>query len=963
MTFTLLESRDLADIQSVGHLYQHDETGAQVLYFENQDSNKAFTISFNTPPYNDNGIAHILEHSVLNGSKKYPSKEPFVELIKGSLNTFVNAMTYPDKTVYPVASTNQQDFSNLMAVYLDAVFAPNLYHDPQILQQEGWHYHLEKPEDDLIYKGVVYNEMKGAMASAEGNLYFETVKTLYPGTFYAIESGGMPSAIPSLTQEEFVAFHQKYYHPSQSLTVLYGDLDLDQALSQLAEYFDGAGQVAEKVDLAIDVPYVSRAQVEKAYSITEGEDPTNKDFLALAWHAHVAEDLVESVALDVVMDVLFGNNQAPIKKALLDAKIAGDFSAHHDNFGYFAMNIITAKFTDGSKMDQFVQIITEKLGQIAEEGVDPDLITAALNQYAFRYKENSISESNPRGVIYALGALHTWQYGLNPLDAFNVTETLETLRQRFKTDYFQELVKTYFTQNDHWAKVTLKADPGLNDRQEKALHQELQAYKASLSDEQIKHLVESTNALIERQNTPDKPEDLAKIPSLTKADLNTDTEDLPLEVTSFGDYQGQYYFAPQFTAGIDYLEWLFSIDDVPLEDLQWLNLLSNLLGKLPTANYSSKDLMTACDLYTGGIGSSVRVIEKEQGMSLFFALKGKALEENADHLINLMAEIGLHTNLDQVEEITNVVQSLVAKFDQRLDYSAHAVAITRAISQLNPIGKISEVITGIDQYFFLKSVQADLEAGKGGEVVSRLQAVYRLLANKTRLSIFYIGDQANQASLGQATLQAFQTIQALPLGPTQNHQAGSRQKEAFVTSQDVNYVAQASHIDDFDFNGQYNVLANALRYDYLWNNIRVKGGAYGAMYGLRRNGDLFLASYRDPNIVKTLETYGGVGDYIHHLEASDEAILKYMIGTLSELNQPKSAADKGNTAFVLYQQGRTTQNIIQFKEEILATDLAQLKALEATIRKAVEDATVVVIGNKAQIDAVKDQFDQVIELY
>lgn len=961
MVFKRIETRELPDIQSTGHLYQHIETGAQVLYFENDDSNKSFTISFNTPPYNDNGIAHILEHSVLNGSKKYPSKEPFVELVKGSLNTFVNAMTYPDKTVYPVASTNQQDFHNLMSVYLDAVFAPKIYEDPQILQQEGWHYHLENIEDDLIYKGVVYNEMKGAMASADTNLYFETIKALYPGTFYANESGGLPSAIPSLTQEEFTDFHRKYYHPSQSLSLLYGDLNLDQAFNLLEEYFEGAGQAEDKVDLAIDVPYVSDAKVETTYSITEGEDPTEKDFLAIAWHAHVAEDVVESMALDVVMEVLFGNNQAPLKKALLDANFAGDISGYHDNSGYFGMNMITAKFTDAENIDQFRQIVDSTLLTLSKEGVDQDLITAALNQFAFRYKENTISESNPRGILYSLGALHTWQYGLDPFENFNITQTLGLLRERFAGNYFQELLSLYFVDNDHRVQVVLKADPGLNDRQEKELVDRLQEYKASLSQDELDAIVATTQALIARQNTPDRPEDLAKIPSLSKQDLTTDTEDLPLEVETLVNGNPLYY-APQFTAGIDYVEWLFNIEDVSSQDIQWFNLVSNLIGKLATKSYESQALMTATDLYTGGIGSSIRILETEKEMEIYFSLKGKALAENADQLVHLMTEIGLTSDFDNSEEIKNVIQSLLAKFEQRLDYSAHGIAITRANSQLTPIAKLNESLTGIDQYFFLKDRLADLKEGNSDKIISELKRVYSMLANPARLQMLYVGDRQQKAVIAEKVSQVFNGMVSSPLGPVYNHQAGDRKKEAFITSQDVNYVAQVGHLDQFEFAGHYNVLANAIRYDYLWNNIRVKGGAYGAMYGLRRNGDLFLVSYRDPNISKTLETYAGLGQYIENLAVSDGEMLKYMIGTLSDLNQPKSASDKGNEAFILYKRGKTREDIIAFKEEILNTDLKQLVSLKPTIEAALENSTIVVIGNKAQLDQVRDQFDQVIEL-
>lgn len=963
MTFKLIETRSLTDIQSTGKLYQHEETGAKVLRIENDDPNRAFTIGFKTPPYNDNGIAHILEHSVLNGSKKYPSKEPFVELIKGSLNTFVNAMTFSDKTIYPIASTNQQDFENLMSVYLDAVFQPKLYTDNQILQQEGWHYHLEKPEDDLLYKGVVYNEMKGATASAEQRLYFEIVKALYPNTLYAYESGGLPSAIPSLTQEEFIEFHQKYYHPSQSMTVLYGDLDDDKAFSMLEEYFEGAGRDAEQVDLGIDVPFVKNANIETTYSITDGEDPTDKDYLALAWHSNVAEDILEGFALDVVMDVLFGNNQAPVKKALLEAGIAGDISADRDQIGYFSMINIVAKYSSVDKLKEFENIVMNALQKVVDEGVEKELIEAALNQIAFRQKELVISESNPRGVLYAMKAFQTWLYDFNPMDNLEFDRYLSVLREKFENGYFEELVQIYLLENDHRATVSLKADPGLNDRQEQALHESLQAFKANLSEAEISELVATTQALIERQSTPDTAEDLAKIPALAKEDLTTETEEYPLEVATLSK-GNQFYHAPQFTAGIDYLDILFNIEDFTADDFIWLNLLSRLLGKLPTKHYSSKELLTKIDLYTGGVGGAVQVYEQESDNKAYFVVRGKALEEMDNHLIELMHELTLHTQFDDVEEIIKIVQRAISGFENKIDYQAHALASQRALSQVNATAKLVEIIGGIDQYRFLKDILKQLKSENAHQVVEKLVSLYRRIGNQTRLNVFYIGDEERKVHLANKIETTFADLPIESLGDKQTYQPGVQQKEAFVTAQDVNYVGLAAVLPEaFKLSGEYHVLGKALRYDYLWNNIRVKGGAYGAMYNLRRNGSLTLASYRDPNITQTLNVYHDIPRFIEQLEINEMDLLKYMIGTMSDLNQPMSAADKGNMAFVYYHIGVDQAERKQIKEEVLATTIAKLHRLRATYQTLLQNPAIAVIGNKAQIEAVKEQFDVIHELY
>ncbi|MBF6978900.1 insulinase family protein [Aerococcaceae bacterium zg-BR22] len=962
MVFKLIEEQSLEDIQSYGKLYEHEETGAQVLRLENDDPNKAFMIAFKTPPYNDNGIAHILEHSVLNGSKKYPSKEPFVELIKGSLNTFVNAMTFPDKTIYPVASTNQQDFENLMSVYLDAVFQPKLYEDGQVLQQEGWHYHLEKPEDELIYKGVVYNEMKGALASPEQQMFYEVMHYLYPDTLYSFESGGVPQAIPSLTQEAFVDFHKRYYHPSQSLTVLYGDLDDAAAFEALEEYFTGAGKGAEKVNLAIDVPYVADHHVERPYSIAEGDDATDKDFLALAWHTNVADDILEGFALGVMIDVLFGNNQAPVKKALLDAGFAGDIVAYHEPIGYFSMINIIAKYTQTEHLDLFKKIVEETLKQVVAEGVDQELVMASLNSFTFKQKEMVISESNPRGVLYAITALQTWLYDLNPFDSLAFTKYFDELRTRFESGYFEELVTNYLLENPHRVSIALKATPGLNDRLEAEQHAALQDYKASLSAEEVQSIVDTTQALIQRQTTPDSQEDLAKIPMLTREDLTADVEEYPLNVSQFLDDQ-TFYHAPQFTAGIDYLELLYRIDDFSSDELKWLSLLAQVINKLATKHYTSKELQTKIDLYTGGIGAAVQAFEKEEGISIYFTIRGKALEEMDEQLLDLMHEIAVNVQLDDVVEITNIVQRALSVFEQRMNYRADLLASQRALSQVSVASKLAELFSGLDQYYFLKEVLKQLKSDQAASVVEQLQALYQRLINKARLNAFYIGSQERKDKLVSMIEARFADLPVEAIGEKVVHQTGEKQKEAFIAAQDVNYVAAANTVPSFDFKGAYQVMTKILNFDYLWNNIRVQGGAYGAGHALRRNGNVTFASYRDPNLVNTLNVYQGVPQFIKNLEVNDEALLKYIIGTISDINQPLSAADKGHQAFVMHHVGLSTDNRRRFKEEVLETTVEALQQIASIYEQVLEQPAVAVIGNKAQIEAVKEQFDVIRELY
>ncbi|MBM6613780.1 insulinase family protein [Desemzia sp. RIT804] len=964
MAFKQVETQELPDIQSVGTLYEHVETGARVLYLANDDSNKAFTIGFKTPPYNDNGIAHIIEHSVLNGSKKYPSKEPFVELIKGSLNTFVNAMTFSDKTIYPVASTNQKDFMHLMSVYLDAVFKPHFYDNAQILAQEGWHYHLESAEDELIYKGVVYNEMKGATASPERQVQQHLTRQLYPNSIYRHESGGDPKAIPSLTQVEFTAFHQQYYHPSNSLTVLYGDLDETEVFAALEEYFSSIEKQTETVDLSFEAVIPAEGVFEDTYSITAGDDPEGKDYLALGWHVAEPKDVLDLYGLEVMEEILLGNNQAPLKRALLDADIGGDIVGGVADFGYPTAFMITAKYSDASKMDRFKQIVQETLESLAAEGIDSELIDAALNKITFRTKEAAISEDNPRGVIYAINAYRSWLYGKSPYVNLQFSDYLKKLGELAGKGYFEQLIKEKLLNNSLQTAVILKAEPGKNDQLEAETHKRLQAYKASLSKEEVAEVVRQTQSLIERQETPDKPEELAKIPTLTKEDLSTHVEEYPLTETTFNK-ETIFYHAEQFTSGIDYISLYVDLKDATAEEYLWLSFLSRLVGKLATKKYDVATLQRQMDLYTGGIYGNIAIYEDQSGnLSPYFVLRGKALDSSLEELVLLMQEIMCHTQYEDDSEILKITQQLISQFERRINSGSHVLAANRALSQMKASAKLNEMVSGMDQFQFLKDIRTDLQSDQAGSVKHHITRILKRLLNKNRLNILYVGEQERGELVKEKLQTAFSDLSSAELSETAVITPGTKQNEAFIAAQDVNYVATASNASDkFDYNGASKVLATTIRYSYLWNEIRVKGGAYGSLYNHQRNGQFALSSYRDPNIRKTLDAYKGLPDYVSQMELSESELLKYIIGTISPMEQPKSAFSKGLAAFNRLKTGVTREELIHLKEEILTVDSKTLSRLYKSLERVLEESTVVVIGNKAQIESEHDLFDKVYELY
>lgn len=963
MSFKSLETKELADIQSVGTLYEHEETGAKVLYLKNDDSNKSFTIGFKTPPYNDNGIAHILEHSVLNGSKKYPSKEPFVELIKGSLNTFVNAMTFSDKTIYPVASTNQKDFKHLMGVYLDAVFQPNLYTDEQILEQEGWHYHLENAEDDLIYKGVVYNEMKGATASPERQVYQNLISHLYPESIYSYESGGEPQAIPSLTQKEFVEFHQNYYHPSNSLTILYGDLDIDEAFSALESYFSGMGR-KDLVDLTMDATEPTQKSYEGTYSITEGDTPEGKDFLALGWHVASQDHPLDKYGLEVLQEILFGNNQSPLKKALLDAEIGGDIDGDVDDIGFPTAFTILAKYSDTAKMDQLKQVVEETLSSLVKDGIDQELIDGALNKITFQTKEAAISEDNPRGVIYAIRSLSTWLYEENPFVNLEFSTYLDQLKELATEGYFEKLISDKLLENTFRVEVALKAEPGKNDKLEAETLEKLQEYKAQLSEDEIDAIVTKTNALIKRQETPDRPEDLAKIPTLTREDLSTEVEDYPL-ISSTIFKQSKFYHAEQFTSGIDYISLYFDISDFKQEAYPLLGYLSKLLSRLGTDHFDVATLQRQSDLHTGGIYATIDIFENKNGeLKPHFVIRGKGLEDFSEKVIELMHEIMAHTKFTDSSEMLKITQSSISNFENAINYRAHVLAANRALSQVKPASKLNELAGGIDQFGRLKTIRDQLKSEETEELTEQLKSLLNRMLNKQRITVLYVGESERVEPIKAQLESAFAEVEDSKIGDAVQFVPGELVKEAYVTAQDVNYVGTAADASDkLPFNGTTSVLGTVFRFDYLWNGIRVKGGAYGSLYNHRRNGSFALGSYRDPNIGKTLEIYKKLSNFVDKLSLSETELVKYIIGTMSPLEQPNSAFSKGLIAFERFNRGIKQAEIQKLKQEILATTSEDLASLATEYSKVLEDSTVVVIGNKTQIEKEKDLFDKVIELY
>lgn len=962
MTFQLIQTQQLPDIDSTGYLYEHEKTKAQVLYIKNSDINKAFSITFATPPYNHNGIAHIIEHSVLCGSRKYPTKEPFVELLKGSLSTFLNAMTFSDKTMYPVSSLNHQDFSNLMDVYLDAVFFPALVDNPLILAQEGWHYHLENEEDELIYKGVVYNEMKGALSNPDAYLHQEIRKHLFKDTIYAHSSGGDPSAIPTLTQEEFVAFHQTYYHPSNSQTFLYGDLDIDKALAHLDTYFDQFSY--QSIDKQITTNQLSdfSQTIALSYPLDSSETFDNKTYLSLDAIVGESKDFKHGLQLSILMDILLGSDIAPLKKELLKAQISSDISgSYSSDGGAHAMIDIVLKGSSPEYFEMFRSIVLNTLQQIKEDGLSADLISASINKMKFSIAE-SAQGGQPKGIIAAINATKGWLYNGDVFSCFAFNQTLEELENN--PSIFTQLIDDVFFNNPYllWS----VASPSSQDEQANE-KQQLETIRQQLSKKELNGIIDTTHKLLERQQTPDSPENLATLPTLQLADIDPHIRALDITVTDNNLYQLLHHDV--FTGGIHYNNLYFNLEHIADSDLPYIKLWASLLTQLRTTNYSLEKLTTQIDQYTGNISFDVVIQPKNNqpdDFDILLVAKGKAFHENNDKMYSLMFEMLHNTQFNQPNRIKEHLQQVRSQFEDYFYVGAHFTAFYRLRSYYMTMAKYEELINGIDYYRFICTLLDTFEE-QSTDLITRLSNISDAVLNQQDALITSIGETEKcQVDLDILLSEYFVHIPNKPLKKASRQLVPIPLNEGFSMSQDVQYVAQGyllNYSENFEsYSGHWNVLQVLLNYTYLWNTVRIQGGAYGALTITNRLGDFSFVSYRDPNLMQTLSTYQETHTFIETLDISQEELDKMIIGTISQLDTPLSPSKQGHLAFYNYLNGITDAMRQKERSQVLNTTVADLHQLAPIIKNVFDQNALCVVGSADMLRQHKDVFNTIIQL-
>jgi len=963
--YELIQKEELQDIRSLGLLFRHKKTGARVAVISNDDNNKVFSIGFRTPPENSKGTPHIIEHSVLCGSRQFPSKDPFVELAKGSLNTFLNAITFPDKTIYPIASCNDKDFQNLMHVYLDAVFYPNIYKEEKIFMQEGWHYELENKDDPLAYNGVVYNEMKGAFSSPEQQLFRSILNSLFPDSAYGVESGGDPTDIPKLSYEEFLDFHRKYYHPTNSYIYLYGDMDVEEKLDWINDnYLDSFDE--EPVDSAIRLqePFTKIREIKQEYSLSEDEDTRDNTYLSYNLVLTSSLDVETTMAMEVLEHALISAPGAPLKQALLDAKIGKDILSSYDSELYQTVLSIIAKNSEEDKKDEFLQIIKETLRKVIDDGIDNKSIAAAINSLEFMFREADFG-SYPKGLMYGKQSYATWIYDDSKPFVNLSFDVFESLKEKIGTDYYPGLVKKYLLDNTHASVVILTPKPGLTNKIEEDIKEELAAHKASLSEEEINQIIEETKSLMKYQEEPSSKEDMEKIPMLSIDDIDKEAKSLYIEEKEIEGFPIIHHNV--FTNGIAYLRFLFSLENIPKSLTPYISLLSTVLGYIDTEHYTYSELSNEVNIHTGGINNDIVAFSKKGSATEYtpaFSVDVKVLYGNMDNAFDLLKEIISFTILNDEKRLLEIIKETKSRTQMYLTSAGHSAAVSRATSYFSEVGRYNEVTTGISYFRFIQGLESDFENVKT-ELIEKLEQLMIAIFRKENLIVSFTSDETGLETLKGRLVPFVEQLKQEPIEKITENFELHQLNEGFKTSGQIQYVARAGNYIDagYEYTGALEVLKVILSYGYLWNNVRVKGGAYGAMCGFSRlNGNSFFTSYRDPNLKETNEIYNGIYEYLRTFDADDRDMTKYVIGTISNIDRPLTPRAKGTNSLAAYMTGTTAEDLQKQRDDILEVSKDDIRSLSEMIRAILDTGNICVIGSENKIEENEDLFTEVKQL-
>ena len=956
--YTILETKELPEVHGTGYILTHNKTKARVMVIENHDPNKVFYVGFRTPATNSKGIQHIVEHTVLCGSKKFPAKDPFVELAKGSLNTFLNAMTYPDKTVYPIASCNEKDFRNLMDVYLDAVFHPNIYDRWQIFAQEGWHYELENEESPLLINGVVYNEMRGVYSSPDAMISNAEFQNLFPDSVYRNDSGGDPAVIPTLTREEYLDYHARFYHPSNSYIYLYGDMDAAAHLNYIdEEYLSGYEYLYVDSEIKKQEPFSSPVSYKATFDLAEAESEENET--NLAFHAVIGESLDAELvtAFDILSYVLLDVPGAPLKTALVDAGICSDAESSFETDLRQPVFSVIARNSEKEHMDTFRSVIRETLEKQAA-GINKRAVLAAINMFEFQHREGNAGRY-PKGLMYGLDAMSSWLYDDDRgLDVFSKNPIYKDLREKAEnTDYFERLIQTWLLDNPHSAWGVISPEKGKNRRADEALAKQLEEKKAGLTPEEKKTLIDRTAELLAYQNEPSTKEELETIPLLSISDISKEDKKLSNIEEEAGGVRVLRHASE--TNGIDYIRVMLRADDLTPEEFRYAALLAELYKYVDTEHFSYDELATEINLSCGGISFGLTIYEAAENtdFSAWFTANLKALPEQVDKGMELVSEILLTSKVTDEKRLKEIIAEIRADRNSLIE-SGHSTSSMRALSYINPTAKLQEIMGGVEFFRWISEVDKNFDSVKE-ELKAQLTRVQTKLLRKAGLMISLTSERGS-ALLEEPAAAFNRKLSDEQIGASTALQL-EKKNEGLMASSNVMYDALAGRYDmeKYPYHASLSVLRVIFSYDYLWVKVRMQGGAYGCMCEFRKNGFGRFMSYRDPNLRSTYEIFRGAADYVENFSCSDRDLTKYIIGAIRGRDVPLTPPSDGEFALACWMNGTTEEMMQRERTEILETDVKTLRAQAPKLRQILENGVVCAVGNEDMIKENKELFGTV----
>lgn len=951
-SFDLLKDDVVSEFNTRARLWRHKRTGAELLSLENDDENKVFGITFRTPAGNSTGIAHIMEHSVLCGSEKYPVKEPFIELAKGSLNTFLNAMTYPDKTCYPVASTNLKDFYNLIDVYLDAVLHPLI--TPYTLLQEGWHYELDAPDQEMTYKGVVFNEMKGDYSSADSIISEESRHILYPDTHYQYDSGGDPEVIPTLTYKEFKHFYETHYHPSNARIYFYGDDDPEQRLRIIDAALRGFEKISPDSDIALQSLFTKPKYKEAAYD--SGDDPDPKGQITLNWLLPEAGNVELTLAWSIFAHILIGTPASPLRKALIDSGLGEDLTGVG-----FESSLRQMMFSTGLRgiqvenAEKIQELILNTLRELAENGIDPDTVASSLNTVEFSLRECNTG-ALPRGLVLMLMSLDAWLYDRDPITALAFEAPLNVIKQNIaKGNYFESMIRQYLLDNPHRATVLLKPDPQLGQKLAEKERERLEKARKTMSPTELRQIVETTRELKRRQETPDSPEALASIPHLHRSDLEPQIKKIPLEVLPAGDSKVLYH--DLFTNGILYLDVGFNLQQLPQESLPYLPIFSQALLETGAAELDFVRLVQRIGKYTGGIHPATftsAVRNKDENTAWLF-LRGKAMLAQSPELLAILRDVLLTARLDNRERIRQMALEAKAEMEAGLVRVGHRVANTRLKARFTLADMAAEEMGGVNQLFFLRKLIERID-NDWQSVQDALESIRAALINQQGMICNVTLDQEGWKSI-KGQIDEF--IASFPKTSTPAaawNLTAFPDREGLTLPTQVNFVGKAANLYEhgYHLNGSAQVIVPYLRATWLWEKVRVQGGAYGGFCVFdQQSGALSFLSYRDPNLTQTLDIYDQTVQFLQSIQLDEAELTRAIIGAIGEVDAYQLPDAKGYTSMSRYLLSISDEERQARRDEILSTTEANFHAFAQAVEQVREHGAVVVIASPDAVQASK----------